>query len=58
MSEPINFNRIRKAKAKGEAQAKAAENRVTFGRSKVEKLGAKLEVERARMALDQTKRED
>jgi hypothetical protein len=58
MSEPINFNKARKARAKADAQAKAAENRVKFGRGKSEKLVSKLEAERARRALDQTKRED
>lgn len=58
MSEPINFNKARKARAKADAQAKAAENRVKFGRGKSEKLVSKLEAERARRALDQTKREE
>ncbi len=58
MTEPINLNRARKAKARGEAQSKAAENRVKFGRGKAEKAVSKLEAERARRALDQTKRED
>jgi hypothetical protein len=58
MTEPINLNRARKARAKTEAQAKAAENRVKFGRGKSEKIVSKLEAERARRALDQTKREE
>ncbi len=58
MTEPINLNRARKAKARAEAQSKAAENRVKFGRGKAEKAVSKLEAERARRALDQTKRED
>ena len=58
MTEPINLNRARKARAKTEAQAKAAENRVKFGRGKSEKIVSKLEAERARRALDQTRRED
>jgi len=58
MTEPINLNRARKARAKTEAQAKAAENRVKFGRGKSEKIVSKLEAERARHALDQTKREE
>ena len=58
MTEPINLNQARKAKAKAAARSKAAENRVKFGRGKSEKLVSKLEAERARRALDQTKREE
>ncbi|MET0274413.1 MAG: DUF4169 family protein [Phenylobacterium sp.] len=58
MSEPINFNKAKKAKAKANAQAQAAENRVRFGRTKAEKTVSKLETEKARRALDQAKRED
>jgi len=58
MAEPINFNRAKKARAAADAKAKAAENRVKFGRTKGEKLGAKLEAERARRAIDQAKREE
>ena len=58
MSQPINLNQARKAKAKADARSKAAENRVKFGLGKSEKLGSKLEVERARRALDLTKREE
>jgi hypothetical protein len=58
MTEPINLNQARKAKAKADARMKAAENRVKFGRGKPEKQVSKLEAERARRALDQAKRED
>jgi hypothetical protein len=58
MAEPINFNKARKARASEAARAKAAENRVKFGRPKAEKEASKLEAERARRALDQAKRED
>ncbi len=58
MVEPINLNKARKAKAAADAKARAAENRAKFGRTKGEKLGSKLEAERARKALDQTKRDD
>jgi hypothetical protein len=58
MTDPINLNQARKAKAKADARSKAAENRVKFGRDKSEKLVSKLEAERARRALDQTKREE
>ena len=58
MTEPINLNKARKARAKADAQAEAAANRVKFGRGKAEKAVSKLEAERARRALDQSKRED
>ena len=58
MTEPINFNKARKALAKAGAKRQAAENRVRFGRAGAEKQVSKLEAERAKRALDQTKRED
>jgi hypothetical protein len=58
VADPINFNRARKARAAAEAKARAAENRVKFGRTGAEKKATKLEAERARRALDQAKRED
>lgn len=58
MVEPMNLNKARKARAKADAKAKAAENRAAFGRGKAEKAVSRLEAERARRALDQQKRED
>ena len=58
VSEPINLNKTRKARARADAQAKAAQNRVKFGRGKAEKAVSKLEAERLRRGLDQSKRED
>ena len=58
MVDPVNLNKARKAKAKTRARQDAAQNRMRFGRDKAEKLVSKLEAERARRALDQTKRED
>ncbi len=58
MVEPINLNKARKARAKVEGKAQAAENRVRFGRTKAEKTVSKLEAERARRAHDQARRED
>ena len=57
MTEPINLNKFRKDRARAEAKVLAAENRVRFGRSKAEKTVSKLEVERARRALDDKKRD-
>lgn len=58
MVEPINLNKARKARLRAADKAQAAENRVSFGRSKDEKQTSKLEAERARRAHDQAKRED
>lgn len=57
MAEPINLNKARKARAAAEARAKAAENRVRFGRTKAEKQVSKLEAERVRRAHDQAERD-
>lgn len=37
MSDPVNLNKFRKAKAKAEKTQKAKENRAKFGRTKAEK---------------------
>jgi hypothetical protein len=58
MVEPINLNKARKARAKALAKAKGAQNRGLFGLLKSDKTVSKLEAERARRALDRTKRED
>ncbi len=39
----INLRRARKAKARAEKEQRAAENRVVFGRSKVERVAAAAE---------------
>ena len=58
MTETINLNRARKARAASDAKAKAAQNRVRFGRTKAETSLAKLRAEQSRRALDQARRED
>ena len=58
MTEPLNLNKARKARAQADARAQAEQNRVLFGRSKAEKAASKLEAERARRAHDQARRED
>lgn len=57
MAEIVNLNRARKAKARGEAQATAAANRLAHGRTKAEKQAAKAETERRARELDGAKRE-
>ena len=58
MVEPINLNKARKARAKADVQAKAAQNRGVFGVKKAERTVSRLEAERARRQLDDAKRED
>ncbi|WP_374468685.1 DUF4169 family protein [Phenylobacterium sp.] len=58
MSEPINLNKFRKARAKDEAKKTAEQNRVRFGRTKAEKQVSRLEAEKARRLHEQAKRED
>lgn len=58
MSEIVNLNKARKAKAKAAAKAGAAENRVKFGRTKAEKATATSEVAKLQRRLDQARRED
>ncbi len=58
MSEIVNLKRARKNKARAAAEAKAAQNRVTHGRSKVEKELAKAERQNAKRKLDGHKRDD
>jgi hypothetical protein len=55
MTEPINLNKARKARARAAGKVEAAENRIRFGRTKAEKAVSKLEAERARRAHDQAK---
>jgi len=58
MVQPINLNKVRKARALAEAKRQAAENRVHFGRTTGEKQVSKLEAERARREFEEKKRED
>lgn len=58
MADPINLNRARKARAQAAEKAKAAENRVRFGRTKAEKSVTRLKAEKAARDLDQVRRED
>jgi len=48
----VNLNRFRKAKKRSEAERRAAENRVAFGRSKSERRKAQDESERASRDLE------
>ena len=57
MSEPINLNRARKARAKAEAKTRAVENRAAFGRTGDEKALAQARRDKAARDLDAKKRE-
>ncbi|MDP1739267.1 MAG: DUF4169 family protein [Caulobacter sp.] len=57
MTEPVNLNRFRKAKAKAGAKATAAENRVRFGLPKSEQTRVEAEREKAARDLDGSKRD-
>ncbi|MDE1967493.1 MAG: DUF4169 family protein [Alphaproteobacteria bacterium] len=46
MTEPVNLNRFRKAKRRAAQQKQAAENRVTFGRTKAEREAERLKAEK------------
>lgn len=57
MTEIINLNKNRKAKARTDKEKKAAENRIKFGRTKEEKNAQKLKAERLERHLKGHKRE-
>ncbi len=57
MSEPVNLNRARKARAKAEAKTRAVENRAAFGRTGDEKALAQARRDKAARDLDAKKRE-
>lgn len=57
MSDVVNLNKARKAKRKQAETAKAKENRILHGRSKVEKEVSRAEVERAQVRLEKMRRE-
>ena len=58
MADIVNFNQARKAKAKADDRARAAENRAKFGRTKGEKTLEAMRTEKFKRDLDGAKRED
>lgn len=58
MSKPVNLNQFRKAKARKERRARADENAVKFGRSKVDKELEHTRSQKARETLDQHRRDE
>ncbi len=57
MAEIINLRRIKKAKARVEADAKAAQNRVDFGRTKAERKLTEAQRELGERRIDGHRRE-
>ena len=54
-AEIINLSKARKAKAKADKSAQAAQNRFRFGRSKADKALDKAKQDQALRRLDQSK---
>ncbi len=57
MAEIINLRQARKNKARAEKEARAEQNRVSFGRTKAEKKLTKAELDLAQSRLDSHKRD-
>jgi hypothetical protein len=57
VAEIVNLRRARKAKARGEREASAQENRRRFGRTKAEKAKEVAEREKAARTLDDHRRD-
>ncbi|WP_082130459.1 DUF4169 family protein [Kiloniella spongiae] len=55
MSNVINLKQARKNKAREEKAVKAADNRIEFGRTKVEKEASKIENKRQAKIVDDHK---
>ncbi|WP_085375717.1 DUF4169 family protein [Magnetospirillum sp. ME-1] len=52
MAEVVNLNKVRKARAKVEAEETARNNRVRFGRTRQEKEAARRQEEKVSRDLD------
>lgn len=57
MVEIVNLRMARKARARTEAEQKAAQNRAKFGRTKAEKVAERAETERVTKMLDGARRD-
>ena len=58
MAEIVNLNRVRKAKARDAADAKAAENRAKYGQTKAERARLAAEKAKLRAVIDGARKED
>jgi hypothetical protein len=57
VSEPVNLNKVRKARARAAKETQAAENRVIHGRSKAQKAADRAAAAKLRKAVDTAKKE-
>jgi len=57
MSQPVNLNKVRKARARAQKRAHADRNAVSFGRTKAEKARDRADVAQAQRRLDQHRRD-
>ena len=57
MAEIVNLRQARKRKARNDREKVAEANRLTFGRTKAEKRGSKLEKQRSEKVLDGHRRD-
>jgi hypothetical protein len=58
MAEIVNLHRVKKARARAEVAARAAENRTRHGRTAAQKVAETQEEARRRALLDGARRED
>lgn len=58
MTQPINLNTARKAKARVDSKARADKNAVTFGRTKAQRMLEAAKTDKMRKALDAHRFED
>ena len=58
MSDIVNLNKARKARARADKKARADANAVKFGRTKVEKSLYKVKAEKARLDVDAHRRDE
>ena len=58
MAAPVNLNRLRKARARAEKQARAEQNVVKYGRSKTEKTQEAARRDKSARDLDGARRQD
>ena len=58
MSDIVNLNKARKARARADKKARADANAVKFGRMKAEKSLYKVKAKKARLDVDAHKRDE
>ena len=57
MSQPVNLNKVRKARARADKRARADQNAASYGRTKAEKSRDRAEAVQAQRRLDQHRRD-